>query len=68
MFTAQSVLPLREISLLAIAQQIEIIRKVERGVNYNGSSREMCCLIELKLDKVLDYRTSAVCTPMFGII
>jgi len=43
MFTAQSVLPVREMSLLAIAQQIETIRKVERGLNYNGTSRKMCC-------------------------
>jgi len=30
-------------SLLAIAQQIGTIRKVERGVNCSGSSGKMCC-------------------------
>lgn len=54
MFTVQSVQPLREIRLLAIAEQIETIRKLERCINYSGSSRKMCCWVELKLDTVLD--------------
>jgi hypothetical protein len=68
MFRAETVLPVREISLLVIAEQIETIGKVERGINYNGSSRKMCCWIELKVDKVQDYFTCAVYTLTFGII
>jgi len=68
MFRAQSVLPVRKISLLVIAEQVETIRKVERGINYNGSSRKMWCWIELKLDKVLDQCTFAVCTLTLCII